>query len=139
MGKKGSKTFMLFQIIWFQLVSVNCLYYLGNTRSSQSMCYQTDLNSYIWLKISYSNSIWFRMIKKLDKSTFVQISGVFETRLHFHCQMVFRKKLSYAFKWAHFLDSITSEILDLWGFFFFSEHGKFNLDSKNGKKVQQNF
>ena len=32
------------------------------------------------------------------------------------------------------MESITSEILDLWGLFFFSEHWKFNVDSKNAKK-----
>ena len=35
------------------------------------------------------------------------------------------------------MDSITSEIDDLWGAFF-SQHHKFNVDSKNGKKMPQN-
>ena len=43
--KKFGKTFMVFQIISFQLVSVNFVKYFGNTGSSQSTCYQTDLKS----------------------------------------------------------------------------------------------
>ena len=35
MEKNVEKTFMAFQKIWFQLVSVYSLYYLGNTRSSR--------------------------------------------------------------------------------------------------------
>ena len=34
------------------------------------------------------------------------------------------------------MESVTSKILDLWGSFF-SEHCKFNLDSKNAKKISQ--
>ena len=55
---------MSFQIILFQLVSVNFVKYFGNTRSSRSTCYQRDLKSYIRLKITYFNSILFRMTKK---------------------------------------------------------------------------
>ena len=34
------------------------------------------------------------------------------------------------------MESITSELLDLWGSFF-AEHWKFNVDCKNAKKMQQ--
>ena len=44
-GKKVRKTFMVFQVISFQLVSVSFVKYFGNTRSSQSTWYQTDEKS----------------------------------------------------------------------------------------------
>ena len=40
-------------------------------------------------------------------------------------------------KEALLLESMTSEILDLWGFPLCSEHCKFNVDSKNGKEMSQ--
>ena len=43
--KKVRKTFMVFQIIQFQLVNLNFVKYFGKTRSSQSTCYQKDLKS----------------------------------------------------------------------------------------------
>ena len=64
MGKKRGKTFMVFHLNLFELLSVNSFYYFGNTRSSQSMCYEADLKSQISLKITFSNSIWFGMMKK---------------------------------------------------------------------------
>ena len=35
------------------------------------------------------------------------------------------------------MESITSEILDLWGFPLCSQHCKFNADSKNGREMSQ--
>ena len=62
------------------MVTVRSLYYYENTRSWQSTCYRAVLKSYISLKISFFNSILHRLMEILDKSTFLQISGVFGTR-----------------------------------------------------------
>ena len=59
------------------MVTINSLYYYEDTRSFKSTCYQALPKSYIWLKITFSNSVWPRMKEELDKSTFLQISGVF--------------------------------------------------------------
>ena len=45
MEKKCCETFMVFQIILFELESLDFVKYFGNTRSSQSPCYQKDLKS----------------------------------------------------------------------------------------------
>ena len=78
--RKCSKKISFFYIIGFELVTVNSLYYDQNTRSWQSMCQQAVLKSQIRLKTTFSNSIWVRMLEKLVKSIFLQISGVFGTR-----------------------------------------------------------
>ena len=70
---------MVFSIIWYELVMASYLYYYENTRSFQSSCYQAVLQSYICLKMTFSNPIWLRMKKSDDKSTFLQILGVLGT------------------------------------------------------------
>ena len=79
-GKKMRQNIYGFSEELIKLVSENSLYYFGNTRSSQSTCYQANLRSQIWLKITFSNSIWLRVTEKYDKSTFLQIPGHFGTR-----------------------------------------------------------
>ena len=64
---------MVFSIIWYELVIVSYLYYYENSRSFQSSCYQAVLESEIWLKMTFSDSIWLRMERRDDKSTFLQI------------------------------------------------------------------
>ena len=57
---------------------------------------------------------------------------------HVHCQRVFRNKPCYAFKYAHLSESITSEILGLWGSFFFKKleiSCRFQKYKKNQKKT----
>ena len=80
MQKVWLKKFTVFYIIWFNFVTVNSLYEYRNTRSWQSTCYQAVLKSQIWLKTTFSNSICAKSMKKLAKSTFLQISVVFRTR-----------------------------------------------------------
>ena len=48
---------------------------------------------------------------------------------------VFRNKTFYAFKFARLSESITSEILELMRLIFFSKCSKFNIHSKNAKKI----
>ena len=55
--QKKVKNFMVFYITWFQLVTVNSLYYWENTQGWHPMCYQAVLKSQIRLKINFSNSI----------------------------------------------------------------------------------
>ena len=67
---KCCKKFLVFKIIWFQLVLVNSLYYNENTCSWQSTFYQADVKSQIWLKITFSNSIWLKWRKSRTKILF---------------------------------------------------------------------
>ena len=55
--QKKVKNFMVFYITWFQLVTVNSLYYWENTQGWHPVCYQAVLKSQIRLKINFSNSI----------------------------------------------------------------------------------
>ena len=84
--------FLVFKIILFQLVAINSPYYYQNTRSCQSMRYQAVLKSQIGLKITSSNWRWPKMIRKLDKSTFQQISAVLGSSYYLHCQRVLRTR-----------------------------------------------
>ena len=63
----------------FELATVNSLYYYENTCSLESTSYQAVLKSQILSKITLSNSFLIKIKRKLDKSTFLQISGVFRT------------------------------------------------------------
>ena len=51
-------------------------------------CYQAVLKSQIQLKITLSNSIWPKRTKKSEKSSFLQISGVFASCSQVHCERV---------------------------------------------------
>ena len=62
-SKKYNQNTMVFSLIWFELVTVNSLYYYENTRSWQSTCYQTVPKSMIWLNITFPNSISLRMMQ----------------------------------------------------------------------------
>ena len=110
---------------------------LREYRSWHSTCYQAVCKSHITFKLTFSNSNWPWTLKKYDKSTFMEISGVFGICYHVHCQKILGNKPSNAFKSTHLSESITSEILDLWGSFLFSDYWKFHLVTENAKKMQQ--
>ena len=52
--------------------------------------------------------------------------------------MIFRNKTSYAFKEAHLSESITLEIFDLWGSFFFQNIENFIVNLKVKKNAAKN-
>ena len=76
---KIPKKFFLFEIMAFEIVAGNSAYCDGNTRHRQSMCQQTVLIFQIWLKQTFSNSIYLELERKSVNSAVVLIWAVFGT------------------------------------------------------------
>ena len=75
--RKCSKKSMVFYIIVFELVTGNFLSHYENTGSLHLWYYQVALKSQIWLKITYSNAIWLRMIKVVQRYFFLRFQDFF--------------------------------------------------------------
>ena len=121
---------MVVSIIWFELATVSYLYYL------QSTCYQAVLKSQIWLKITFSESIWLRMIIKLDKSTFCifeEFSGVVN---RFTAKGFSERSPTKHLKKQMTQSQSFQKCLIYEGHFFFTTF-QFHVDTKNTKKIFQ--
>ena len=61
MQSKFDKTFLVFEIIGFEFVAINCPYYYENTYRWKSVSSEAVLNCQVWLEMTFSNSGWVRM------------------------------------------------------------------------------
>ena len=71
------------EIMAFKQVAGTSLNSDENTFYRQSTCYETVLRFYIFLKETFSNSIFLSLMEYYDESAAVLISAVFLTREHF--------------------------------------------------------
>ena len=127
---------MVLQIILFDLLTRNSLYYQKNTCSGQSTSYQAVLKSQTWRERSSSNYIWPKMMKRYKKSTFLQISGGSDARVLVHAKGYSETspvmQLNKDIFWSQSLKKyLTNETC------FCSHQCKFNIDSKNAREMLQ--
>ena len=80
MEKKIQKKSFGSEIMAFEIVAENSGYCCRNTCHRQLMREQTVLRFYIWLKVTFSNSIYLELTREEFNSSAVLISAVFGTR-----------------------------------------------------------
>ena len=80
MQYKIKKKSLSFEIMAFEIVAVNSAYCCRNTCHRQLMREQTVLRFHIKLKVTFSNSIYLELTRKVGNTGAVLISAVFGTR-----------------------------------------------------------
>ena len=71
------KKFFLFEIKAFEFVLRKSAFSDGNTCHRESTCYQTLWKFQMWLRQTFSNSIYLKFLEKEENSGYVLTSAVF--------------------------------------------------------------
>ena len=130
--------FMVLKRISFQLAAAVSVNYDKNRCESLPTCSKAVLRFQIQLRDMIHNSICFILMGHYHKSAALHISAVFWTHEHIKSQRVFWNRSFKAFKFLHFSESITSDILNLWKWSFFKKRPKFYVDFEKGRRLSEN-
>ena len=130
--------FMVLKRILFQFAAAVSVNYDKNRCDSLSTCSKAVRKFQIQLRDMIHNSICFILMGHYHKSAALHTSAVFWTHEHVKSQRVFWNRSFKAFKYLHFSESITSDILKLWRWSFFSKRPKFYVDFENAIKLRGN-
>ena len=79
MHEKILKKSLLFEIKAFEFVLRKSAFSDGNTCHRESTCYQTLWKFQMWLRQTFSNSIYLEVVEKEENSDAVLTSAVFRT------------------------------------------------------------